>query len=353
VTPALESSIARVRAAVVRAVFASTLCAWAAGLAFGLGCVVLIARTSIPLDASRAAWILAGLALAPLIAWRVASKKRPSDSAAAAWLDVRSGASGSIVTGFEVADDAWRARVDEALARVEGLPAARLKRPLTLCLVGVAFALATVLTPIPKPPPGPNVVLQQARVERVEEQLATLEEEITLAPEFAEEMRANLERLKEEDALANQESALEATDRASERLADEAEASADAAESVLAGIEAAAANANSDPDAAQKAVEEALAQLTKSGLAKGLEDELAKQLGLESLELPPGTKLDVAKFAGLSKSLEGALGEKLAKLAAKGLLKEGRFARGEKPGDDPEFAEHVCTPECAKNPGGT
>lgn len=352
-THTLEHSIERVQRAVARAVFASTLCAFTAGLALGLACIVLLARVALEWEPQRAVWIFVPLVIAPLVAWRVTAKKRIGPAAAAAWLDVHSGASGAVVTGFEVDDVSWSSRVAEALARVERLPTARMKRPALLCAGGLAFAVVALLVPIPRPAQSPSVALQQARIEKVLEQLATLEEELTLAPEFAEEMRASLERLKEENALENAESALEATDRASERLADEARAAAEAARSAIDGAEAAEASAGTDPDAAQKQIEEALDELSKAGLSKGLEDPLARELGLDSLDLPPGTKIDGAKLGAFSRALQGKLGDKLAKLAAKGLLKEGQFGRAGKPGEMPEFEEHVCTAECAKKPGGT
>ncbi|MBL8859057.1 MAG: hypothetical protein JNL28_11160 [Planctomycetes bacterium] len=352
-TTQLDRSISSVRAAVARAVFGSTCLAWAAGILFATACAVLLARTAFEWGPTRAAWLYLPLVVAPLVAWRSSVRKRLSPSGAAAWLDVQTGAGGLVVTGFELDDGAWRARLDEALAHVRHLPAARMRRPGMFCALAVAFAVAALFVPIPRAVVGPGRALQQAALEKVEEKLATLEEEVELAPEFASEMRASLERLREDDALAASESALEAADRANERLLQEAEARAEAAEQALDGLAAAGDEAGGDPEAAQKQLEEALAQLTKAGFAKGLEDALTSELGLKGLELPPGTQLDAEQIAKLSDALAGKLGDKLAKLAARGLLKPGKFGREGRPGDLEDFVEHVCTEECKKNPGGT
>lgn len=352
-TGSLAHATGRVRSAVTRAVFGTALCAWAAGILFGAACLALLGRVAFGWEGTRAAWPLAALVLAPLLAARIASRKRLSDDGAAAWLDVHSGGGGAVVTGFETDDPAWRARVDAALARVERLPAARWKRPLVLCALAFAFAAAALFVPIPRDVAVPSVVLQQAAIESALEKLATLEEEVTLAPEFTSEMRASLERLQENDALAELESTLEAADRAADRLAEEAATAAEAAERALAGLSAAGAEAAADPEAAQKELEAAFGALAKSGLAKGLEAGLDTEFGLDGLALPPGAKQDGATIAKLADRLEARLGEKLAKLAAAGLLKDSRLARAGRPGEMPEFEEHVCTEECAKNPGGT
>lgn len=320
---------------------------------FGLGCVALLMRATLDADKARAALVFAPLALVPILAWRIANRKSLSRAGAAAWLDVRTGSTGALVTSFESPDGSWAGRVDHALGQVLELPRARLGRPLLLALGGVAFASLALFVPIPRTVLGPSVALQAAGVAKVEEKLATLEEEVTLQPEVAAELHETLNRLKDEDALANPESAFEAADRASERLEREAESRAEAAESAREGLAAAAASADSNPDAAQKDLDAALKELSKTGLSKGLSGALSNELGLSSLEIPAGMKLEGAKVTAVSGELAARLGEKLAKLAKAGLLKPGAFKGVGKPGEVGEYKEHVCTAECAKNPGGT
>lgn len=350
----LERSIGDVQARVFAAVFQAHTLFWMALITGVCACVALGVRAALGWDAWRTAIVFVPLLLAPVLGARAAQRKRLTRAGAAAWLDVQSGADGALVTGFEAGDDVWKARVEAALARAGTLPRARIGRPATMAAGALAFAALALFVPIPRTLPGPSRALSTAAVEKAAEKLATLEEEVTLEPEVAEEMHASLDRLKQgEDALASTESVFEAADRASDQVAQEAASKSEAAESVQKELSAAAAAASADPEAAQKQLESALRELSKSGLAKGLTDALTSELGLQSLDLPPGTKLDAAQIARLSGALNAKLGDKLAKLAAAGLLKPGKPGEIGKPGDIGEIAEHVCTEECRKNPGGT
>lgn len=342
----LQSSIERVRASVFRAVFGSALLVWLAGLLFVLGCVVLALRAALDWPLARTSACFAILAVAPIVAWRTATRKQLSRAGAAAWLDVQSGSSGVVVTDFEHSDAAWSARVAESLSRAALLPRANLKKPALLALVALAFVVVALWVPIPRTPVGPPIALQQAAVERVEEKLATLEEEVALDPELAAEMRETLQRLKDEDALANPESAFEAVDHAEARLADEARSKAEAAEAGQEALAAASESAASDPEAAQKKLEEAMSALSKAGLAKGLPKGLENELGNGSLELPAGAKLDKGQIEKLSGGLSQKLGDKLAKLAKAGLLKPAQFGKSGKPAELAATGTGQC-----KNPG--
>jgi hypothetical protein len=348
----LDHSIARVRARVSRAVFGVTLLFWLAILAGICACIALGLRVALGWEASRAALAFVPLVIAPLIALRNARRRTLTAAGAAAWLDVRAGADGSVVTGFESGDGAWRARTDAALMRAVDLPRARLARPAALFAGAVLFAALALLVPISRGVPGPSRALAAAAIEKAEEKLATLEEEVELQPELAAELHASLDRLKEENSGSSNESVFEAADRVAEKLSDEAASLSESSESVQRELAEAAAAAAGDPEAAQEELESALRELAKSGLSKGLADVMTSELGLESLELPPGTKLDAAQIARTSAALRARLGDKLGKLAAAGLLKEGKPAREGEPRDI-EVAEHVCDAECAKKPGGT
>jgi hypothetical protein len=305
----LEHSIARVRARVSRAVFGVTLLTWLAILLGACACIALGLRVALGWEASQAALVFVPLVVAPVMAVRAARRRTLTAAGAAAWLDVRAGADGAIVTGFESRDGAWRARMDAALARSGDLPRARLARPAALFAGAVVFAALALFVPISRGVPGPSRALASAAIEKAEEKLATLEEEVELLPELAEELRASLDRLKEEHSGASSnESVFEAADRVAQKLSDEAAAQSESAESVQRELSEAAAAASSDPEAAQKQLESALLELSKSGLSKGLTDVMTSELGLPSLDLPPGTKLDAAQIARASAALRAKLG---------------------------------------------
>lgn len=347
---ALDAAVARVQAAVARGVFAVTGLRAFALATFVLACVALALRAALEWSTARSLVCFAPLVLVPFFAAWDARRKRPSAAGVVAWLDVNGGRDGALVTGHEVGDPAWSARVTAALARVRTTPRARSGRPLALSCAASAFAAAALLVPIPRDVPGPGTRVQTAAIERAQEQLATLEEEVTLAPVVAEELHEALDRLRDEADPATMESTFEALDRASDRVADEARARAESAQSASEALGAAAGTAESDAEAAQKALESALAELNASGLAKGLEGLLPEDLADGKLELQSGTQLDAATLAKLANTLDAKLSEKMARLAARGLLKPGTFGKAGKPGD---VAEHVCTAECRKNPGGT
>ena len=349
----LEQAIDRVRARVSRAVFAATALTWLSILAGACACAALLVRAAFGWESGRAALLFVPLVLAPLLAARAVRRKRVSAAGAATWLDVQAGADGALVTGFEARDAAWSTRVESALSRAISLPRARVGRPAAFCAGAFAFALLALFVPIPRAVPGPERALATAAIQRAEEKLATLEEEVELEPELAAELHERLERLKQEgDGHASSESLFEAADRAAEELAQEAATQTEPAASVQEALADAAAAAGTDPEAAQKELESALSELAKTGLSKGLEDVMAAELGLESLELPPGTQLDAAQIARTSTALRARLGDKLSKLAAAGLLKEGRGREGE-PADIDDVAEHLCSAECGTQPGGT
>jgi hypothetical protein len=352
-TRSLEQAADRLRARVFRAVFLGGLARYAMWTLFACGTVALLLRYVLRLERTDVLWAFAPLVLVPFAALWVARRKQLSRAGAVAWLDVRSDAGGALLTRLDVDDDAWTERVEVALARSVELPRARVARPALQTFPALAFALAALFVEMPRDPVLPPRALEEAAVARVEEQLETLKEEVALEPELAAELEARMERLQEEGGTP--EEAFEAIDSLQERLAQEGDELGEEIREAQEALTAAAETAPADPAAAQEALEKTLAELTKSGLNKHLPEELKSELGMDSLELPPGTKLEPMELEKLSKGLSEALAGKLDRLGKAGLLKPGKLGKGGKLAnlDDFEPTGHVCTEECGKKPGGT
>ena len=206
--------------------------------------------------------------------------------------------------------------------------------------------------PLPRDPFLPPRKIEEAAVERVAEKLATLEEQVTLEPELAAELETRLERLKEE--VGNPEQAFEAIDRMEERLGQEGERLSEQIQDARDSLSKASESAASDAEAAQKELEKTLGELAKAGLGKHLPEELQRELGGSSLELPPGVQLDPQKIEALSRELGAELARKLDRLGKAGLAKLGKLGKAGELAklDDFKPTGHVCDENCKKK-GGT
>ncbi len=350
---ALENSADRLRQRVSLALYSAALARHTLWVLLAGGTLALLARQVAGLSRAQAAWAFAPLVLVPLSAWLVTRARSLSLEGAVTWLDVRTRAGGALLTGFELRDPRWQAQVDQALRREVALPRARLARPALELLAAASFAALGLWLEFPRDPALPPRALQQAAIERVEEKLETLKEEATLDSELATELETRLERA--QDASATPEQAFEAIDRVDERLAQAGDELAEELRDAQQSLSSAESSAGADPEGAQRSLEETLKKLSQAGLGKNLPEELTRELGGASLELPPGTKLDASKLGALSRELNQALAAKLAKLGAAGLAKLGKLARaGELAGlGDFKPTGHVCDENCAKKPGGT
>jgi len=355
VTPHLERAIERLRRRAFQGAFLGAFLRAFAVAAAVLAVIVLTLRVGFRFERVDAAWVFAPLALTAVVAWVQARRRVPSHAATAAWLDVRSGGTGSIVAADEVADSRWDSALNRQLAAEPALPRIDVARPLRMASLSFAFAAAAMLVPVPPALVGPPTVVQEATLERIEDELAALEEQVDLEPEVAAELREALERLQQDGALADPEAAFEALDRAQDRLEQEAYERAELSQSAQNDLTRAAEDAQRDPEAAQAALEKSMEQLAAGGFAKDVKSSLEKELGEAGISLPPGTKLDAAAIEAISKELAEKLGERSAALAKKGLLdgkalaKLGELAKldGFRP------TEHVCDENCKKQPGGT
>ncbi|MCY2961364.1 MAG: hypothetical protein NTY35_14470 [Planctomycetota bacterium] len=354
-TPHLEDSIERLRRRAWLGAFLGTSLRLFAWTAAGLAAVALLLRAAFRYERLEAAWVYAALVVVPIVAWFLARKRVPSRDTTAAWLDVRSGGTGAIVAGEEIQDPRWRSEVERALATQPSLPRLDLARPGRFAFGALAFAALVVAVPIAPALVGPPTVLQEAVLERVEEQLKALEEQVELEPELAAELRENLDRLQREGALAEPEAAFEALDRAQERLEQEAYERAEASQSAQEDLARTAEDASRDPQAAQEQLEKTMQQLAQGGFSKDVQSALEKELGAAGASLPPGTKLGAENIEAISKDLASKLAAKNGELAKKGLLNAKALAKlGELAKlDGFEFNEHVCDASCEKKPGGT
>jgi hypothetical protein len=357
--PTLEAGVASLRRRRLAQRWVELLGMHAQVVLFAAGVVVLVLRVLGRWESREAAPLIGVAGLALLTSYALARRRLPVAASAAAWLDVRGGARGQVVTEGELGGSEWsegaRRQLERALA---DLPRIEWKRALRPALPAAAFAVLAVWVPIPRAAIGPPPVVTETLIEELQEKLETLEETLDVAPEVAEEMEARLERIEDEAANGQPESTFEAIDRLGERLDAEAEKALEAAQQASQDL----AGAASDPSLAdaQAALESALAGMKEAGLGKDMPESVQNALAPGSLSLPQGVQLSSAELAALSKELKGVLDERLAKLAAGRLidpskLRELKLGAGGELVDLSDFEfdpDHVCDEEC-KKPGGT
>jgi len=243
-------------------------------------------------------------------------------------------------------------------------------------LPALLYAAGALLVGITRQLPGEPPNLFAGAVERLEERLATLEEQVLVDDELAAEMRSALEHMREEATSLRPEASFEALDRLEERMESEALEALEAAESGSESLARAAATAMQDGGLAdaREELESAMAELAEDGLlgempetlaelmeASGLESAEETQAGvnlpgLASMSLPEG--IELGELLQLSEELRQALAEKMQRLAEAGLLREAQLAQlarlaelGALDASELQFVEHSCDSECEA--GGT
>ncbi len=322
----LQSSLRALRRRVTVATWLGALSRHLLALFFLVGVGVLLLRALADWPTGRALWLAALLLVAPASAWLVARRRRLSDGAAAAWLDLRGGGGGALVTELELSDPVWQPRTRDALRRAGEFPDPRLAPPARRVGLGVLFALAAFLVPIPaRAGSGPSGVVYEHAIEDLREKLETLEEELDLDDETAAELEARLERIEEESAeVASAEEVFESIAELTQALEQEALEAGEVAEGAIEELARAAELAPRDPDGALAELEGIVAELSEKGLQPTLSEELASELGvdanLEDLAALSDLPLDPSTLQGLSEALQDALGDKLAELADAGLF---------------------------------
>lgn len=334
-----------------RAVFLGELVSWTAVALLVCGTTVLLTRMVVGVSRSDAAMVFALVAVAPLLAWARASRRPLGHEDAVAWLDLHSGATGTLLTGMEAPDERWRAQVEMALRRIDARPRLRLRRPLIRVALVAAFAGLTLWVDSDARTPDPSQAFYEAAAERLREKLDTLDEIVALEQELVEEMEAQLDLLMTELEDAGADSNLEALDRLAERLGAEADRVRQSADQATLQLEALVSDAGLAAELRQRALEETLASLQELGFDRNLPqtlEEMLAGLGAQSLELPEGLTLDAEELAELAELLEDLIDSKLSYLADAGLLDPSKLQKAAEFPDlrDFQFAEHACDSEC-------
>ncbi len=332
-----------------------------------------------------AAWAAAGAA-----SWWRSGQNAMSRNDAALWLDLRSDASGRVVTAAEVSEASaapWRREAEGLAGAVTDVPKVDWSRPLLALGAGALALLVVRLVPVRTASliqGGGLASVLEERLEEVAEKLDVLEEEVALEDEEQADLEASLERLEEE---IQRDPDIEATYEALERLEDELAARAEEAleeakNALLAMAEAQRSSAGeADTPEAGEALEGTAAATPAEELPTGAPLESAlSQLGLADKalsDLPLGdlsalaagdlSELSKEELAELSSALAEAMAKPLSALEQAGLLSkaqkgapdgswEATLSSFKPAGELPELsAEQLAMlglcPDCGQPPG--
>lgn len=292
---------------------------------FGLlaiGVAILVTRSALDLPRTTAALSILALALCPLTAWLQSRRNRLSDRGAAAWLDLRAGGDGSIVTAMEREDPRWKERVEYALASQPSLPRVAMDGTVTRTMPAVAFLILALWIEMPRNQAPSSTELFEGMIETLEEKLDTLEEVAELEPETAEELRERLEQLEVEALDGTPESFFEAADSLEEAIEENAFELAEEATELEQKLAAVADADEALHDEAEGMLRESITELDELGFTEGISSELESRL-----ELPEGTTLDGELMNELSKELQELLRDKLEGLQKAGLVDPGKLRK--------------------------
>ncbi|MCY3001854.1 MAG: hypothetical protein NTV21_08620 [Planctomycetota bacterium] len=279
----------------------------------GCATAALLARGIGDWQRTESAWLFAPVVAAPIVAWVLARRSRPSAAAAAAWLDVHAGAAGYVVTENELGQSSWTPRTEEALtSALAALPRVDVVRAAKPVLAAAVFAAVALWIELPETVVGPPQAVSTAALERVEEQIETLEDALAVEPELAEELEERLEAAKADAEAGNPESTFEALDALEQRIEQAVEHAEQMAEQAARELNQAATDPNLAK--AQDALKNALSKMDSAGLSKDLPKSVQEALpeGAQSLD---GEQLSSAELAKLARELKGGLDARLAKLA--------------------------------------
>ncbi len=367
VLPELAHSLERVRRRARGNGFLRRLVAWSAFACVAGGALALCARALGRVSAENAAFALVLVPASALAAWIAALRSTPDRARAAAWLDASSGGRGTLLTDFELGDARWGTAVEAALARVGPLPPFTPRGAFSRGAPAAAFALACLLVPIPRTLPGATPSFLDSTAERLREKLQTLEEEVRLDTEVADELAQRLENLEAVLADGSPEAVFEALDRLDARLEELALGAREEGRRALEGAADALRDVALAESAAANAFAEALAELARvalalnqdplppslSELALALDErgDLAGLAAADALALEQALAgLTPAELASLARELSELFDGDLATLADAGLLDPASLAAA-KPLKFDEVVMHDCDERCQA--GGT
>lgn len=325
------------------------------------GCAILVARAGFEVESERARWLLLPLAAVPFTAWAGVRARIPSKAGAVAWLDLRSGGSGQLLTDYERQDERWEGRLDSQLDRLPELPAIRVGSFARPMLPALVFALLALFVPLTRAEPGPSSGFLDSAIAGLVAQLDTLTDIAGLDDELQEELAKRLEDLSENADTREPEAMLEAIDSLSEAMQREGETVAERAQDLLERLGVSESQAGLHSLFAQKLLESGLKEMLQMGLSpelleqiQSLAPELAKNIDGKQLNMPPGLQLDPELMAKLSQLLRDRLRSDLGELDLAGLIDLKDLKLGDGPRDladlIAQFHEHD---ESCEKPGGT
>lgn len=291
-----------------------------------VGVAVLLSRTLYDVSRTTASWSLLALALTPLTAWLQARRQSVSRRSVAAWLDLRGGGDGSIVTAMERDDPRWSERVKLALAKQPAFTPLAVDGALTRTMPAVCFIVLALWIEMPRNLLGPAPEMFEGAIERLEEKLETLAELVELEPEEEEEFQERLERLQVEAEDGTPESFYEAADSLEEALEQTAEELAEEANELEQKLAAVANADESQSEEAESALRESVTELGELGFAEDLSEQLSPEMR-DSLDFPEGMELNGELMQELSEELREALKAQLEKLQAAGLLDPSKLRK--------------------------
>ena len=291
-----------------------------------IGVAVLLSRTVYDLPRATSALWLFGLLLTPLTAWLQARRFSVSRKSVAAWLDLRSGGDGSIVTALEREDPRWAQRVQRALDMQPALPRIATDGAVTRTMPAVCFIALALWLEMPQGLLGPAPEMFEGAIERLEEKLETLAEIVDLEPETEEEFRERLERLEIEAEDGTPESFYEAADSLEDALEETATELAEEANELEQKLASVAEADESQIEEAEGALRESITELGELGFAEDLSGDLSSELK-DSLEFPEGMELNGELMQELSKELRDALKKQLERLQEAGLVDASKLRK--------------------------
>jgi hypothetical protein len=360
----LSKPLERLRRKLLLAVWLGRMAGQGALVLAIMGGVILLGRVGLGLELEQALWLLLPLAAVPFTAWIGVRKAVPSEEGAAAWLDLRSGAQGLLLTDFEREDERWDSRMDEQIDRLPELPPIKILAFGRLFLPAIGFALLALFVPLSQAETAPTTVYYDRAIEDLTYQLSVLEEISNLDAETTEDLKRRIENLAENVDAAQPEAMLEAIDRLRDELGLEGQRRAELSQETMERFQAIGEQALGSSDLAQELMHGQLQEMLESGLMTDALSrvteltprlsELSSLIEANQLKLPEGFQLTQEQLEALSKLMQTQLGQEIGELDLAGLvnLEDLKLLAGK--GGLAKLIEsfHEHDEDCGK-PGGT